>query len=279
MSGQNDQKLKLVLDAVPNGFLIDSHWMSARSVARQSVHDYLGRGWLERAGHGLYRRPGPTRTGSTAMVDWKTAVLSAQWIMDYPIHVGGESALQLAGHVHYMTLGVGQPVFLYGDPFPTWLSKLDLGVRIEKRSTKLFSGNPFGLEPEGDATTPTASLSGGDDGLWPLRTSTPERAILEALDELPKTASFHVVDMAFQGLTNLRPKRLSKLLSLCKSVKVKRLFFVFADRHGHAWLKHLDRSHIDLGQGDRELVKGGRMHKTYRITVPAELMERGVNAD
>ena len=276
VNGQNDQKLKFVLDAVPNGYLVDSQWMRSNSVARQSVHDYLKRGWLERAGHGLYRRPAPLRSRESDLMEWQTAVLSAQWIMNYAIHVGGESALRLGGHSHYVALGPGRRIFLYGAEQPSWLFKLPLDAQLERRSMRLFDGDDFCVEPE---RANLEAFSGTDSAAWPLRASTPERAILEALDELPKTASFHVLDMAFQGLANLRPKRLSKLLSLCTSVKVKRLFFVFAERHGHAWLRHVDRSGIDLGKGDRELVKGGKMHKAYRITVPAELLAGGAHGE
>jgi hypothetical protein len=55
------------------------------------------------------------------------------------------------------------------------------------------------------------------------------------------------------------------------SVKVKRLFFFFADRHQHAWLERLDRDAIDLGVGKRMLVKGGKLNKPYQITVPEDL--------
>ena len=106
---------------------------------------------------------------------------------------------------------------------------------------------------------------------WPLALSTPERAILELLDELPKRESFHQADMLMQGLSNLSPRRLQRLLAECHSVKVKRLFFYFADRHAHAWLKRLDRKAVDLGEGKRMLVRGGKLDKTYQITVPGDL--------
>ena len=77
--------------------------------------------------------------------------------------------------------------------------------------------------------------------------------------------------MLMEGLATLSPKRLQILLADCKSVKVKRLFFFFADRHNHAWLKHLDRAAIDLGSGKRSLVKGGRFDPAYKITVPEDL--------
>jgi hypothetical protein len=61
-------------------------------------------------------------------------------------------------------------------------------------------------------------------------------------------------------------------LRACQSIKVKRLFFVFADRHAHAWLKYLDKSEIDLGSGPRALIKEGKIHPIYRISVPTAFM-------
>ena len=62
------------------------------------------------------------------------------------------------------------------------------------------------------------------------------------------------------------------LLTLCRSEKVRRLFLVFADRHRHPWRKHLDTSHIEFSSGPRALVTGGKLHPTYRICVPGDLM-------
>lgn len=78
--------------------------------------------------------------------------------------------------------------------------------------------------------------------------------------------------MIFEGLVSLRPTQLSALLAICRSVKVRRLFFVLADRHRHAWRKYLDTSKIDFGSGPRALVTGGKLHPTYRIYVPADLV-------
>lgn len=91
------------------------------------------------------------------------------------------------------------------------------------------------------------------------------------LDELPGRESFERVDKLFESLAGLRPRRLQTLLASCKSVKVKRLFFFFADRHGHAWVKHLYKDTVYLGKGKRLLVKGGRLDPVYQITVPEDL--------
>jgi hypothetical protein len=106
---------------------------------------------------------------------------------------------------------------------------------------------------------------------WPLALSTPERAFLELLDEVPDRESFDHADKLMDGLLDLRPQHLQTLLETCKSVKVKRLFFFFADRHDFAWLHHLDRARVDLGKGKRMLVRGGRLDPVYQITVPESL--------
>lgn len=70
--------------------------------------------------------------------------------------------------------------------------------------------------------------------------SSPERALLETIDETPNHESFHNLDVLFQSMGNVRPKLMMQFLQMCRSIKTKRLFFVFADRHAHAWRKYID---------------------------------------
>ena len=135
------------------------------------------------------------------------------------------------------------------------------------RPRTLFGDDPVGIE-EFDI----AAGAPVDVWRWRVQASSPERAILEALDELPRHGSFDNLDKIFEGLVSLRPRQLTALLGACRSVKVRRLFFVFADRHGHGWRKHLDATAIDFGSGPRALVEGGRFHSAYRISVPETLM-------
>lgn len=101
--------------------------------------------------------------------------------------------------------------------------------------------------------------------------SSPERAILELMDELPQHEAFHQVDMIMEGLVNLRPRRMQTLLEEACSVKVKRLFFFFAERHQHKWLSHIDREKINLGSGKRVIFRGGKLEPKYGITVPEDM--------
>jgi len=185
--------------------------------------------------------------------------------MDYAVHLGGESALDMAGYTHYLNLGEKARVHLYGE-VPSWLRRLPVDTGIVVRRRALFGDDPLGIDDADPAAAATRQMV--DVWRWPIRMSSPERAILEALDELPLDTTFEKLDQIFEGLVALRPRRLMDLLKACRSVKVRRLFLVFADKHRHAWRKHLDTSEIDLGSGPQALAEGGRIHKTYHVQVP-----------
>ena len=188
-----------------------------------------------------------------AAIDFESGVAS----------IGGRTALELQGYARYLARTTKE-VHLYGpEPPPRWLYRLSVEVAfVYHNSTRLFPDKP----DSGDL-----SVQPWGQWEWPLTMSSPELALLELLDELPTRETFHQVDKLFEGLTSLSPRRLQKLLLDCKSIKVKRLFFFFAARHEHAWLKRLDRKQIDLGSGKRVLVKGGKLDPATLITVPEDM--------
>lgn len=143
-------------------------------------------------------------------------------------------------------------------------------TQVIVRQRTLFGDDPIGVRDADRQERSSGPMV--DVWRWPVKASSPERAILEALDELPHVASFENLDRVFEGLTSLRPKQLMALLTACRSVKVRRLFLVFADKHQHRWRKHLDTSKIDVGSGPRALAVGGKLHPTYRIYVPEGLV-------
>ncbi|NJM84331.1 MAG: hypothetical protein HC844_19480 [Tabrizicola sp.] len=266
MDAARSQNLKKLLDAVPAGYLVDAAWLVSQGIAYESFRDYVTRGWLDRITRGVFRRPLPSTaaTPTSNSVDWKTCILSTQHIMGHDLHVGGTTALGEQGHAHYLRLGESAPVWVYGDSIPNWLVKLPMDVKIRTRPRSLFTDPKLGLI-EGKTT--------GQPWDWGLTMSTPERAILEAMDELPDHESFHTLDMVFESLTTLRPRLLSDLLQSCRKIKVRRLFFVFADRHDHPWRKRIDPQAFDLGSGDRALVTGGKIHPRYQIMVPEDFVK------
>jgi hypothetical protein len=276
MGKQNVSKLNRLQKELPEGLVVSAAWLKAKGYSPQLCAKYVAHGWLERITPGVYRRP-------SGKLVWEQAIISLQTLMSFPVLVGGKTALTLQGFAHYVAREETD-VHLYGrKQAPAWLAKLPLPVRFHHHSTTtLFRNEPITLgldsvawnlkesrslssESQGDST----SLAWGQWD-WPLTLSTPERAIFELLDGLPYYESFEQADKFMEGLANLRPRRLQKLLADCKSIKVKRLFLFFADRHQHAWLKHLDKSKIDLGTGKRMLGRGGKLDPHYLITVPEE---------
>lgn len=268
MSTPKEIKLKNVLEAVPAGFVADAHWLDSQGISRFLTRKYVESGWLERLERGVFRRPAP----QPAPLDWRTCLLSLQHIMSYKIHAGGITALGEQGYRHYLPLGTPAPVWLYGDDIPSWVPRLKLDAPLITRSTSLFTDPDLGLTENKSASALTTPWG------WALRMSSPERALLEVLDELPAHESFHNLDMVFEGLATLSPRRLTALLQSCRKIKVRRLFFVFADRHKHSWRERLNPDDFKLGTGDRALVKGGKIHPRYRIMVPSEFVETSTGA-
>lgn len=261
MEGQRNDRLKWMLDHVPSGHVIDTPTLERHGVSRKLAHKYVRSGWLEPVMRGLYRRPDPERP---RLDDWRVVVRSLQHTMGYGSIVGGRTALEEQGYAHYIALDERAEAHLYADDHPSWLRRLPTDLGLHLHSNRLFRLN--GVEGRSWMTTEFTTSAG------PLVGFAPERAILELLDRLPDAETFHAVDTIFEGLTTLRPRRLLDCLARCTSIKVKRLFFVFADRHRHAWRRHVDASSVDLGRGDRALVEGGRLHPDYRITIPADLL-------
>ena len=282
MSVHNGNKLNRLEKLLPEGLLVDAAWMEKQGYYRSLRSQYVVAGWLEQPARGVFRRPRGT-------LSWEQVVISLQMLMKYPVSVGGLSALELEGYAHYVKQSQ-QTIHLYGDKkLPSWVFNLGLSERFvyhnRLRLLPEVGGVPASLQSPDtyqffDQGMP---LSGGlrvhawGHWQWPILISTPERAILELLDELPTKETFHMVDVIIEGLVNLSPHRLQALLESTSSVKVKRLFFFFADRHNNRWFKKIKRDNIDLGKGKRVLVKGGKLDPTYQITVPEDYLKGDVN--
>jgi len=278
MAAQIQGKLHLLERSLPEGLIVDAAWLSKHGYSTSLRSQYVAAGWLEQPARQVYRR-------SRGSLRWEQVVISLQTLLHCPLAVGGRTALEAQGYAHYLARETKE-VHLYGPHRPpAWLHKLRVEARfLYHNEQRLFPSNPvqrptaplsWDFRPGQHSTTDSLALGlnvqpwGQWD--WPLTLSTPERAVLELLDELPKHESFRQVDKLIEGLSNLRPHGLQKLLTDCRSVKVKRLFFFFADRHQHAWAKRIKKDAIDLGKGKRMLIHGGKLNSTYQITVPEDL--------
>ena len=275
MSVQNRDKLNRLEHALPEGLLVDAAWLERRGYYRSLRSQYVAAGWLEQPARGVFRRP-------RGFVGWEQVVISLQTLLEFPVSVGGRTALELQGYAHYLSQSHNS-IHLYSDKkLPTWVSRLNLENSFVVHNRRRFlpaMDCPQNLHllsevspaENGPLLEGALRVTRWGQWAWPFVMSAPERAILELLDELPENESFHSVDVTMEGLVNISPRRMQSLLEQTSSVKVKRLFFFFANRHQHSWLKHIDREKVTLGKGKRMLVNGGKLDPEYQITVPADL--------
>ena len=262
MAKQIKRNLNRLQRRLPEGLLCDAAWLGKHGYSTSLRSQYVAAGWLEQPTRRVYKR-------TSAPLNWQQTVISLQTLLEKKLTVGGRTALDLQGFAHYLTRRV-KFVHIYGPQRPaSWLHQLPTGVQfVYHNSKRLFPDSRKRLRPD----SLPSGLVGQEWGQWgwQLILSSPERALLELLNELPDRESFHQVDKLFESLANISPRKMENLLLDCPNIKVKRLFFFFADRHRHAWLRRIDKSKIDLGKGKRMLVRGGTLNAAYQITVPKD---------
>ena len=246
-------------ELLPYGMLATKQWLLSRGLSLHSIDNALKSKKLEMQATGVYARTG-------VPISWQGVVCSLQNMSDQTIDVGGLTALELLGYGQYLSNNKSKIIRLYStNKLPAWLQKLRLPVTFEWHGTKTL-WTPGALEGENFRI----EHSWRDD-LPPVKLSCPEKAILEVLKDLPDTISFEHADELMQGMTSLSPKKLTALLHACSNVKVKRLFFWYAERVGYSWVNKLDYSEFDLGKGKRVIAAQGKLDKKYLITVPKNL--------
>lgn len=239
-------------ELLPYGQLATRQWLIAQGVEVYQIDNALKTKKLEGLARGIVARLG-------VPVEWQGVMASLCRMFEFPVYVGGASALAQHGLAHYIQLQAVLDVYALRSA-PSWLNKLACGVAFRWYTTikiwdteKLLAANSLKPVPL-------------HQGSWLL--ASPEQAYLELLTKVPSVTSFEQADNIMQSLVNLSPRRLDLLLHACKHVLAKRLFFFFADRYQHAWRNKLEPKNYDLGAGKRSVVKGGSLNKTYQITVP-----------
>ena len=252
MTTNSDKKLmNLLANHVPETVLLAS-WLEKNGISRELQQYYLKSGWLESFGSGAFKRPNEN-------VNWLGALSSLQRQMDLPVHVGGLTSLSLQGLTHYARLG-NEFLYLFSPQYvklPKWFRDQGWSAQVKHVKTKflpIFVG-----------------LFEYKEGSVKLQLSSPERAMLECLYLTPNHFDMVECYQILEGLSNLRPKVLQELLEKCSSIKVKRLFLFMASRANHQWLSFIDTTKVELGKGDRILVKGGVYVSQHQISISKEL--------
>ncbi len=256
MSTVKTTKINQLVKQWPRGTVATAAHLKHRGYSYDLLKKYKESGWIDSLGRGAYALSGDK-------VEWPGALFALQSQLGMNIHAGGKTALELKGYAHYLS-EQNKRLYLYGDRtqrLPAWFNEKSLGLEVVMIHTNLF---PAGSE-EGYTELKEREFS--------VRISAPERAILELLYLVPNKVGFSETQLIMENLVSLRPTVVQTLLQSCRSIKVKRLFMYFADKHGHQWLSEIDTSKVNLGAGKRLIVHNGKLDNKYQITVPVERFE------
>tara|TARA_B100001248_G_scaffold203924_1_gene158092 strand:+ start:1733 stop:2506 length:774 start_codon:yes stop_codon:yes gene_type:complete len=252
-----DTKLKKLLTTWPQGTVLLSSELNKRGIGYDLQNRYRNSGWIKSIGQGAV-----VKTGDN--VTWQGAVYALQKQGHLPVHVGAKTALELYGLGHYLNLSQ-EKIQLFGPQssrLPKWFSDFQWNGKLEYYRNSLFSSDK------------KLGIQVFDLKTFSVEVSSPERAFMELLLLVPNKESLKEAFLISEGLTTLRPSLVQKLLEACTSIKVKRLFLYMAEKQNHQWFKRISLENIDLGKGDRQIIKGGQLDPKYRITVPRTNDER-----
>ena len=254
MNLETRSKIQQLLANWPNGTVFTSTALKKQGYSDFLLYHYRKSGWLTGMGRGAFAKAGD-------VVDWRGGLFALQEQLKLPVHLGGKSALTYHGAAHFLKLGSETTTFFVspGTRLPSWFTNYDWKVKVTLTTTNLFPSD--------------VGLAAETVGNFSIRISSRERAMFETLYLAPKSQSLSEARLLMAGLTNLRPGLLQQLLESCSSVKVKRLFMLFADELKLSWVKKLEPEKVDFGTGDRTIVKGGKLHPKYRLTLPADLFD------
>lgn len=247
-------KLKWLNDQLSQFELLLMPYLKQHGISRSHVQNYLNSGWLEVVVGGVYKKP-------SATISWSSALSALQYQQASSLHLSGLSSLAHQGLSHYLTMGdeTVQLNSIKAIRLPKWLfsQHWEIEYKCSKVLDKVYENDLIELTVNNQT----------------VRASVIELAVLEVLDKVTDESSFIFASELFQGLMSLRPRKLQSLLERSPSVKVKRLFLFLAHYYQHPWFKRLDESKLDLGSGNRQIVKGGYVDRQYKITVPLKFKE------
>lgn len=223
--------------------MVTAQCLLSRGYSYENLKGYVRSGYLDSMGRGAY-----CRAGAKPSVEAAISAISNQ--LAVPVHIGGRSALAKNGYVHFVSVAE-LPVTVF----------VARGVRMPAWFLRHYDGR-FSL-----VKTNFIDVNAGVEDHDGCPISTPERAILEFLHDVPLRQSLSEAYQLLEMMQTLRPKRLMELLSACSSVKVKRLFCLLADDLNLPWWHRVEKDVIDLGSGCRVIDKGGSFRPKYNLVV------------
>ena len=227
MTTTNKSKLNTLYVRLPPGSPVTSAQLAEMGVSADLAVHYARAGWLQRLGRGVYSRPGESLQLHPSLVVLQQQIAG--------LHLGGKTALEWYGVRQYVSQQ--SLLHLYGwatARLPEWFVK---HFPSEYHRKRLFNEKPEQMLGVG-------RFENRDNA--PL-VSTPERALLELLDEVGVRQPLQEAREIAEGTYNLRAEVLMDLLKRCTSVKTVRLCLTLARELSLPWAGKLDAAVLPTG--------------------------------
>lgn len=248
-----DKKLKYLLENWGYGVVATTPWLREMGISKPLTQRYFSSEWIESIGRGAYKKAGD-------QIKWYGGLASIQQQLKKEVHLGGPTALAIRGTSHYVRFGK-ERVFVFYDhneKLPKWFLDYEWDHKLEPVATSVFP-KQTGIK--------AFTYQG-----FELNASGPERAILESLYLAPTRFDLLECYQLLESLQTLRPKIMQTLLEKCTSIRVKRLFLYMAHKANLPVMNHIELSKVNLGTGDRAIVKKGVYNSEFKISIPKELV-------
>ena len=225
-------------------------WFESYGISHPSIQQCLKNKLIKKLGGGAYIK-------AKDKLNWQSAILTVQKELQLPLHVSGQTALEMQGSGHFVKMGKKASVYIVKREkvrTPIWLTRNNWGVKFYFKTSSLFPSD--------------LGLMKYNRSKFHFILSSRERAIMEMINDLDLKDSFETLERYFESLLSLRDSLVQKLLENCSSIKVKRVFLYMADNLELPIRKHLNVRRLHLGTGKRVVCQKGKLDKTYNITVP-----------
>jgi len=220
-------KLSALYTQLTPGSPVTSAQLARMGISADLAVHYARAGWLKRLARGVYCRPGDALSLHPSLVLLQQQVAG--------LHVGGKTALEWYGVRQYVSQQA--VLHLYG-----WIAARLPDWFVQHFPSEYHRKRLFNEKPE---QMPGVGRFENRDGA-PL-VSTPERALLELLDEVGVRQPLQEAREIAEGTYSLRAEVLMDLLKRCTSVKTVRLCLLLGRELSLPWAGKLDAAALPRG--------------------------------
>jgi len=220
-------KLNTVYTQLPAGSPITSAQLAQMGISADLAVHYARSGWLKRLARGVYTRPGESLSLHPSLLVLERQIEG--------LHVGGKTALEWYGVRQYVSQQAVS--HLYG-----WVS-----ARLPDWFVRHFPAEYHRKRLFGETPGKMLSVGRFENRHGAPQVSTPERALLELLDEVGVRQPLQEAREIVEGTYSLRAEVLRDLLKRCTSVKTVRLCLALGRELSLPWAGKLDAAVLPKG--------------------------------